>query len=142
MTQPSIVEMEKPKNSTSQTLERDIIATILGTVVYDKAFFFFEDMGKPTGQYATSLSDFSIKIGKVPVKCLTYHLNRTDFEDWIRDIIGDDELSRRIRELKSVDTTWKNDSTVRGNLQALVLSRIIELQYLWLRAMKCQRHVP
>jgi len=142
MTQSSNVEAEKPKNSTFQTLDRDMIATILGTIVYDKAFFFFEDMQKPTGQYATSLSDFSTKIGKVPVKCLTFHLKRTDFEDWIRDIIGDVELSRRIRELKSVDTTWKNDSTVRGNLQALVLSRIIELQYLWQRVMKYQRHIP
>lgn len=139
MTQSSIVEVETSKNSAFQTPDRNLIATILGTVVYDKAFFFFEDMGKPTGQYAISLSDFSTKISEVPVKCLTFHLKRTDFEDWIRDIIGDPELSRRISELKSANTTLKNDSTLKGNLQALVLSRIIELQYLWQQATKMQK---
>jgi len=136
MTQSSIVEVEPPKDSAIQTLNRDQITTILGTVTYDKAFFFFEDAGKPTGQYATSLSDFSTKIGKVPAKCLAFHMKRTDFEDWIRDIIGDPELSRRIRDLKNANTTWNNDSTLRGNLEALVLSRIIELHYMWQQAIK------
>jgi len=136
MTQSSIVEVETPKDLTLQTPNRELIATILGTVVYDKAFFFFEDIGKPTGQYAISLSDFSTKISKVPAKCLTFHLKRADFENWIRDIIGDPELSRRIWDLKNANTTWKNNSTLRGDLQALVLSRIIELQYLWQQAIK------
>lgn len=140
MTESSIVEVEKPRDFAFQTPDRDLIVTILGTVPYEKAFFFFEDTGKPSGQYAISLSDFSNKISQVPVKCLAFHLKRTDFEDWLGDIIGDRELSRRIRELKSADTSWKNDSTLRGNLQALVLSRIIELQYLWLQAIKCQEH--
>lgn len=136
MTQTSMIKAEKREDFAFDSLNRDLISKILGTVVYDKAFFFYEEIGKPTGDFAISLSDFCSKINTVAPKCLAFHLRRGDFENWIRGIIGDVELSRRIGKLKTSKTAWKNDVTLRNKLYATAKDRVTELQNLWHQALK------
>lgn len=115
---------------------RDRIQKILGNIVYDKAFFFYEDVGKPSGDFAASLSDFCNKINTINPKSLAFHLKRGDFENWIRETIGDNELAQRIRKLKANKTTWKKEATLRSKLHTTVGDRISELQDLWQSALK------
>ena len=135
MTQRSTIKPEKREDVSFESLNRDLISKILGTVVYDKAFFFYEEIGKPAGDFATSLSDFCNKINKVSPKCLAFHLKRGDFENWIREIIGDVELSNRIGKLKKSKMASKEHTTLRTKLHAAVRDRIAELQDLWHRAL-------
>ncbi len=118
-----------------EVLTRDSISKILGTVVYDKAFFFYVETGRPTGEFAVSLSDFGGKISIVPPKSLTFHLKRGDFENWIREVIGDLELAERMGRLSKLKTTWKSDKTLRRKVHVIVRDRVAELQDLWRHAL-------
>jgi hypothetical protein len=130
MTQTSTLNAKR-EDLAFESLNRDMISKILGTVVYDKAFFFYEEIGKPTGDFAINLSDFCNKINTVAPKCLAFHLKRGDFENWVREIIGDIELSQQIGKLKASKTVWKNDATLRNKLHATIRDRVAELQELW-----------
>jgi hypothetical protein len=135
MTQKTVRSEDKQERLTFEVLNRDSISKILSTVVYDKAFFFYVETGRPTGEFAISLADFGGKISAVPPKSLTFHLKRGDFENWIREVIGDFELADRIGRLSKLKTTWKSDRTLRRKLQVVVRDRVAELQDLWRHAL-------
>jgi len=136
MTQASMLKIGSQEDLTFENLNRDRIQKILGNTVYDKAFFFYEDTGKPTGDFAVNLSEFCNKISTINPNSLAFHLKRSDFENWVKEIIGDNELAQRIRKLKTNKTTWKNEATLRNKLHATVRDRIAELQALWQHALK------
>jgi hypothetical protein len=121
--------------STFEVLSRDQITKILGTVAHEKAFFFYEEIGKPVGDFATSLTDLCGKINTVPSTSLSFHLKRGDFENWTKNAMGDGELSNRIAKARKAKTTWKNDAILRKKLYATVRDRITELQDLWRHAL-------
>lgn len=136
MTQTSQLKAENREDFALENLNRELIQKILGNVVHDKAFFFYENIGKPSGDIAVSLSDFCNKINTITSKSLAFHLKRGDFENWTQEIIGDIELSKRIRKLKTRKTIWKNDASLRTKLHATVRDRIAELQDLWHHTLK------
>ena len=136
MTQASMLKIGSQEDLTFENLNRDRIQKILGNTVYDQAFFFYEDTGKPTGDFAVNLSEFCNKISTINPNSLAFHLKRGDFENWVKEIIGDNELAQRIRKLKTNKTTWKNEATLRNKLHATVRDRIAELQDLWQHALK------
>jgi hypothetical protein len=135
MTQKSTLSKEKRESSGFEVLSRDLITRILGTVVRDKAFFFYTEIAQPTGDYAVSLLDLYNKMNTTPPKSLTFHLKRGDFENWIREVMGDSELASRINKLKKLKTTWKSETTMRRKLCAAVENRVTELQELWRHAL-------
>ena len=139
MTQTSMLRMDNQEDLTITSPNRDRIQKILGNTVHDRAFFFYEDVGKPTGDFAASLSDFCSKINTVNPKSLAFHLKRGDFENWVQEVIGDNELSQRIRKLKTYKITWKNDTTLRKRLHTVIKDRISELQDLWQSALKSRQ---
>ena len=135
MNQKSILSEEKRKDPKFEVLSRDLITKILGTVSHEKAFFFYEDIGKPTGDFAISLSDLCSKINTVDSKSLTFHLKRGDFENWIKETLGDPELPNRISKLKNLKTTWRTNKTMKKKLHTVVMERVAELQDLWRHAL-------
>jgi len=135
MNQKLMLSEEKRRDPKFEVLSRDLITKILGTVSYEKAFFFYEDIGKPTGDFAISLSDLCSKINAVDSKSLTFHLKRGDFENWIKEVLGDSELPSRIVKLKNLKTTWKSDKTMKKKLHAVMMGRVAELQDLWRHAL-------
>jgi hypothetical protein len=141
MTQKSTLSKEKREDSGFEVLSRDLITRILGTVVYDKAFFFYTDIAQPTGDYAVSLQDLCSRMNTTVPKSLTFHLKRGDFENWIREAIGDSELADRIKKLKKLKTTWKSEITTRRKLCAVVEDRVAELQELWRHALTWSERV-
>jgi hypothetical protein len=121
-----------PKNKEAETilqnevLSKETISKILSTVPYRRAFFFYEEIGKPIGEVAVSLLDFCLKINKIPTKSFFFHLKRGDFENWIRNIIGDVELAGRISNIQA-----EEDQTTKNKLYQCVSDRIEELKRMW-----------
>lgn len=136
MTKLNTARKRKQEQQIIENLNKDSINKILGTVVYDKAFYFYEDIGKPTGDFAVSLSDFCSKIDKVDPKSLAFHLKRGDFENWVRDIIGDVELSNQMARLKTQKSALNDNAVARKRIHEAVTDRIVALQDMWQQTLK------
>jgi len=58
---------------------------LLGTVPHEKGFHFFTEPGKYTGVTATSLVEFAQKLQTIPVQSVTFHIQRQDFQKWLKN---------------------------------------------------------
>jgi len=121
----------------NEVLGKETVSKILGTVSYNRAFFFYEEIGKPIGEAAVSLSDFCNKIEQIPSKSLVFHLKRGDFENWIREVIGDMELAGRIGNIRA-----KKEHTLKKKLYQCVSDRITELKEMWTISLTMPEIVP
>jgi hypothetical protein len=72
------------------------IKNVLRNLASHEAFHFYVGIGKPINKNATSLMDFVEKLRTVDVRSVEFHFQRQDFEKWLKDTVGDDQLSRRI----------------------------------------------
>lgn len=100
------------------------IAEILRTVPYEKGFHFYTAPGSFTRETATSLYAFEKKIQVVPAGSVNFHLQRGDFQKWMSDTLGDDELAKRVGLIK---LTLPADD-LRKELLAIVQTRLAELR--------------
>jgi predicted transcriptional regulator len=71
------------------------------TVEDEKAFNFYVGVDKPLGFNARSLEEFYRLIKKVCSDSLDFHLYRGDFENWIRQVVGDNGLAEEVAILKA-----------------------------------------
>jgi alpha-amylase len=69
----------------------------------DEPFIFSTDLNKFLDIKAWSLKGFFEAIKKIPVESLKYHMQRGDFERWIRSSLRDEKLADQIKELKDVE---------------------------------------
>jgi hypothetical protein len=107
-----------------QDLEVDQKAIkILRNVNDSEAFHFYEEIGKPTGKSAKSLSDFLNTVSTVKVESLRFHLERKDFQRWFRETLGDSELAERIEQLTQTD-----NEKLRAKIQGTLENRLQELK--------------
>jgi hypothetical protein len=120
-----------------EVLSKERASEILGTVSYSRAFFFYQEIGKPLGKAAISLSDFCNKINTIPPKSLVFHLERRDFENWVKDVIGDVELARRIGNIRA-----KKAQTIKKKLHKCVSDRITELKETWAVSLATSETIP
>ena len=97
---------------------------ILRTVPPDKAFLFFEDIGKYTGKLATNLADFFEDIKTVHPNSVTFHFKRGDFEKWIQEALHDATLARRVKRIKKS----YSGKELRDKISQIVKKRLEELQ--------------
>jgi hypothetical protein len=106
-----------------QPLEVSAGAVKILRALNDKeAFHFYENIGKPTGQSAKSLSDFLEKIKSVKLESLLFHLQRKDFQNWFKETLGDYELAKKIEKIlpsQNVDLRKKIYSTVENRMKEL-----------------------
>ncbi|MBX5327354.1 MAG: DUF5752 family protein [Candidatus Bathyarchaeia archaeon] len=96
---------------------------ILRELKDEEAFYFYENIGKPTGENAKSLSEFLNKINTAKLECLQFHLERKDFQKWIKGTLGDSKLAEMMETI-----TPKNNETLRAKLQGIVQNRLQELK--------------
>ena len=112
------------KDRRTQNLEVDAEAVrAVRTVVNQEAFYFYEGIGKPTGEIARSLSDFLEKVKIVKSESLVFHLERKDFQNWVERTIGDKKLAEKLGRISSS----KHDN-VRTSICNTVENRIKELE--------------
>jgi len=98
-------------------IDSETASRILRRTPVQKAFFFFTGTEHYTGQFAQSLSEFYDKISYVPLESLDFHIDRGDFEKWIREILNDSYLADRISRI---------DQSIRGEKLRTSLKRIVK----------------
>lgn len=112
------------KTKDNNNLEVDIeTAKILRTVGDQEAFHFYEAFGKPTGEIARNLPDFLEKVKSVKSESLKFHLQRSDFQNWVEKILGDSKLAGELGRISS-----SNSDDIRLSIYKTVENRIRELR--------------
>jgi len=111
---------------TSSSIDVATARKFLSAVSYAQGFHFFMTDGHFTGETAVSLIVFSKDLAGIDIQSIRYHFDRGDFQKWIRNTIGDEELAIRI------DNLQKNFSDVdlQKQLIEILQKRISELQFL------------
>jgi hypothetical protein len=97
---------------------------ILESVSFEKGFHFNTKNGVYIGMTATSLSDFAVKIETIDENSILFHYPRGDFQKWIQDTLGDEELANRMCFIQRGISGEK----LRSELSKMVQKRITELK--------------
>jgi alpha-amylase len=97
---------------------------ILSPVPYEQGFHFFMPDGHYSGETAMSLCAFLRDLQHLDMQSIRFHLDRGDFQKWLRTTIGDEELARRI---DNIDKTAPDGPLIQ-QLAETVQKRISELQ--------------
>ncbi len=82
-----------------ERIDPEFAKRVLRTVSGTESFLFYMDVGQYTGEFSSSLSDFSEKLKKIPTESVKFHQARGDFEKWIREILGDKYLADKISQI-------------------------------------------
>ena len=117
-------DIAKKPDGKKPVLDKATISQILRTVPRHEGFQFFRGLGDSTEKVATSLADFLEKMRVVDIRSVNFHFKRQDFEKWIRNVIGDAELSRRISRTRRED----HGETLRTELIQIMKARVEELK--------------
>jgi len=99
---------------------------LLNSVRYEKGFHFFTEPGRYTGITAISLSEFAKDLDTVPGESVKFHFQRKDYQKWLIDVVGDEELAKRIDMIEM--TPMFSDEDLRMELSKTVQNRIAELR--------------
>ena len=93
------IELGKKLNTQSLPLN------LINTVPFEKSFQFYIEPGKNTGITASNTIEFAQKLQIVPIQSVTFHFQRQDFQRWFINVIGDEELAKRIDQIN----VWTHD---------------------------------
>ena len=116
--------MPKIAGTSKQSPAKPKGPNLLNTVPYEKGFHFFTEHGKYTGITACGTVEFAEKLEIIPIESVMFHFQRQDFQKWLRNTIGDEELAKRIDPIEA----WSSDENLRKELFKTVHTRITELQ--------------
>lgn len=116
--------MAKKPEVRKPVLDKATISKILRTVPRHEGFQFLRGLGDSTEKVATSLADFVEKMRVVDIRSVNFHFKRQDFEKWIRDVIGDAELSRRISRIRKE----AHGENLRNEIIQIMKGRLKELK--------------
>jgi hypothetical protein len=97
---------------------------ILSPVPYEQGFHFFMSDGHYSGETARSLCVFLKDLGSIDTQSIRFHFKRGDFQKWLRNTIGDEELAQRIDKIDGATT----DELLSKLIADTVQKRISELQ--------------
>lgn len=92
-----------------------------------KRFYFHIEGSYSGARSAASLWEFREALSDLPIRTLRYHLDRADFERWIREVLHFQELARRLRKLSRRPLEGEE---LREALVATVGNRYEELESL------------
>jgi hypothetical protein len=96
---------------------------VLRTVGDREAFYFYEAVGKPTGEVAKNLSDFLDRVKSVKSESLVFHLERRDFQNWVKQVLGDSKLAEELGNISPL-----NSEDIRTKIHETVENRVRELR--------------
>ena len=104
-------------------MSKEVVQRILRKVPYQEGFRFSRGIGDYTGQVALSLEDFAEMLRWVDSKSVDFHMERRDFEKWVRYIFGDEEFAQAINRR----TVFQREN-LRNELVKLVTEHVDELK--------------
>ena len=110
-------------------LERPEFAAkrILRLLPSGRGFTFFYEFARPTKLSVHSLQEFHSKLKAVDLKSIRFHFERGDFERWLRQVVGDNQLADEFVGLSKENLT---DDRLRKKMVNAVGSRVKELEVL------------
>jgi hypothetical protein len=115
---------KKSKGRNTQNLRVNVEPVkVLRTVEDHEAFYFYEAVGKPTGEVARNLSDFVDRVNSVKSESLMFHLQRKDFQNWVEKILGDSKLAEELERISP-----SNSDDIRTKIHETVENRMRELK--------------
>ena len=109
-------DMKKPK------IDKATATKILRTVPKNEGLELYKAPGEFTGKTATSLNDLHEKLRQVDIRAVNHHFKRREFEKWIRNNIGDEELARRFGR---IDRELHGEK-LRAQMMSLIKIRLDE----------------
>ena len=104
-------------------MSKEVVQRILRKVPYQEGFRFSRGIGDYTGQVALSLEDFAEILRWVDSKSIAFHMERRDFEKWIRYIFADEEFAQAINRR----TVFQGEN-LRNELVTLVTEHVDQLK--------------
>jgi hypothetical protein len=99
----------------------------LRVVPHPQGFHFYTAVGDYCGVSAHSLEEFADALRYVCSEAIVFHFERGDFQKWIRDVIGDNELARTIDNIKICDRHLMGEGC-RKELSEAVRVRMLQLE--------------
>ena len=99
----------------------------LRVVPQAQGFHFYTAFGDYCGVSVHSLEEFADALQYVCSEAIVFHFKRGDFQNWIRDIIGDSELARKIDDIKMCDRHLAAESC-RKEIMEIVNVRLLQLE--------------
>jgi hypothetical protein len=99
----------------------------LRVVPHAQGFYFYTTVGDYCGVSAHSLEEFANALQYVCSGAIVFHFERGDFQNWIRDVIGDAELAQSIDDIKMCERHLAAESC-RKELVELVRVRMLQLE--------------
>jgi hypothetical protein len=116
----SMLKTQTKKSAVDQATAKRILAS----VPYERGFHFFSGVGKYTGETAVNLFSFLEELRTIEPQSLRFHFERGDFQKWIAEILGDQNLAERISALDSK----ASDENLKRDLLRIVQIRFEEIQ--------------
>jgi hypothetical protein len=114
------------KTAQSTSVDKLTAQKILRSVPYNQGFHFFTGVGKYTGETAIDLFAFYEELRVIETESLSFHFPRGDFQKWIKETLGDNELADRIEKISPQQPQEKTKKELIDKLEA----RLTELQTL------------
>ena len=102
------------------------VEKITRTLTGQESFHFYNAIGFPTGETATSLEDFEHKMETINLASINFHYYRGDFERWIRDTLRDPVLASKLDPLEN-KTNFQGESLKQFIIKQ-VKNRLCELK--------------
>jgi hypothetical protein len=90
-------------------------------------FHFYVAVGDYCGVSVHSLEEFAESLQYVCSEAVVFHFERGDFQNWIRDVIGDNELAKKIDDIKMCERHLSAESC-RKEIMERVNVRLFQLE--------------
>ena len=97
-----------------------------GSVPYNQGFHFFTGVGRYTGETTIDLFAFYEELRVIENDSVIFHFPRGDFQKWIKETLGDNELEDRIDKIDPQQPQEKTKKELIETMEA----RLVELQTL------------
>ena len=99
----------------------------LRVVQHAQGFHFYTATGDYCGVSAHSLEEFADALQYVCSNAIVFHFERGDFQNWIREVIGDAELAQSVDDIKKCERHLAADSCRKALVDAVSV-RILQLE--------------
>jgi alpha-amylase len=109
-------ELEKPEW---------IARRMLRPLPIERGFTFFYEFARPTKLTVHSLDEFRSALKVIEIESIEFHVARGDFERWIKQVVGDETLANRLKDLPKEKLSGV---TLRNRVVNVVERRINELR--------------
>ncbi|MCW4017323.1 MAG: hypothetical protein NWF00_01350 [Candidatus Bathyarchaeota archaeon] len=110
---------------TSDSADKEAAQKILRSVSYEHGFHFFDGVGNYTGETAVSLFSFTEELKTMATRVVRFHFRRGDYQKWISQTLGDEELAHRIHKIESA----ASDDALKKKLLVVLQIRLEELNW-------------